>query len=79
MVFQGPSQLMQVPWVPYQKDGTRQPLKKAKCTSSIIRLGPRHGLILGYVSIVTPDALTVLPVVEVESFGAEDTVTVLLN
>jgi hypothetical protein len=55
--FQGPSQLMQVPWAPSRKDGIRQPLQKEKYTSSIIRLGPRHGSIPGYVSIITPDTV----------------------
>jgi hypothetical protein len=50
-VLQGRSQLMQVLWVPCQKDGSRQPLMKVKCTSSIMRREPHRGLIPGYVSI----------------------------
>jgi hypothetical protein len=51
LMLQGQSQLMQMPWVPYQKDGSKQPLKKVKCTSSIIRQELHRGLTPGYVSI----------------------------
>ena len=50
-ILQGQSQLMQMPWVPYQKDGSKQPLKKVKCISSIIRQELHRGLTPGYVSI----------------------------
>lgn len=42
---------MEVHWAPFRKDGSRQLLKKEKFISSIIRPGPHHGLIPGYVSI----------------------------
>ena len=42
---------MQMPWVPYQKDGSKQPLKKVNCILSIIRQELHRGLTPGYVSV----------------------------
>jgi hypothetical protein len=58
-ILQGQSQLMQMPWVPYQKDGSKQPLKKVKCISSIIRQELHRGLTPGYVSIFALSTLRV--------------------